>query len=74
MQLFLVGATRMNDLLGSFFSFLIIVIYIYIYMGVGINPTTEDDCERLRDAMDLIEERGRNYAMCVCVRRMLSSL
>ncbi len=38
-------------------------------MGVGIESTTKDDCERLRDATDLIEERERerNYAMCVCV-------
>jgi len=73
MQLPLVGATRMSELL-VFFSFFI--INIYIYMGVGIESTTEDDCERLRDATDLIEERERETmpCVCLCVRKMLSSL
>jgi len=52
MQLLWVGATRMNDLL-IFFPFILHRGYI-----------TKNDCERLRDATDLIEERERNYAMC----------
>ncbi len=45
-------------------------------MGVGIESTTKDDCERLRDATDLIEEREREKLchVCMCVRKMLSSL
>ncbi len=47
MQLLWVGATRMNDLL-IFFPFILHRGYI-----------TKDDCERLRDATDLIEEREK---------------
>jgi hypothetical protein len=35
-------------------------------VGVGIESTTEDDCERLRDATDLIEESERETMPCVC--------
>lgn len=36
-------------------------------MGVGIESATQDDCERLRDATDLIEERKTMPRVCVCV-------
>ncbi len=34
-------------------------------MYVHIESTIDDDCKRLRDTTDLIEERERNDAMCV---------
>lgn len=38
-------------------------------MGMCLESTTDDDCQRLRDETDLIEERPRerNNTMCVCV-------
>jgi len=69
MQLLLVDASRMSDFLGffsshRFFLFILYCVYIYIYMYVHIESTIDDDCKRLRDAADLIEERGT--MPCVC--------
>ncbi len=74
--LFVVGATRLSDfLLVVFFSshrFFFIHSLLYIYISVLMESTIDDDCKRLRDAADLIEER--ETMPCVRVKKMLSLL
>ncbi len=77
--LFVVGATRLSDFLLvvfflriDFFLFILYCIYIYIYISVLMESTIDDDCKRLRDAADLIEER--ETMPCVRVKKMLSLL